>query len=389
MNNPVHVCILTTRHATDDMRVNEKVGRSFAAAGMRVSWVGPDIDSVGRSSKKDGPFSWHLYPPFSGKIGRLMSHREAKRVASGLKDIAVYYCPDPDSAAIGTQLAKQQGARVIFDIHENFHLSRAMSHWGRGMHMHFFSHLVKLGIAAICRRCDLVVGVNRHVLNPYLMAARTLLIVRSCAPKWFGNSSPAHVFEPNRNFFTLMHGKGASARGTNEVLHAIQLAKPHVEGLRLIVFNIFEDRVDQYGERAFRRYLQDLGITECVDLIDPVPLSCMPSILQSCDAGLIGYGRGLGIGSLPNRLFEYMAIGLPIIAPSYAREIAEIIENERCGLLVDFEDSQAIADAIINMHKNPAKCRDMGQRGRIGFIERHNWEVEVAPLLKQIHQWFS
>jgi glycosyltransferase involved in cell wall biosynthesis len=370
------------------MRVNEKMGKSFAAAGMRVSWVGPDIDSAGRSGRKDEGFSWHLYPPLSGKIGRLMSHREAKRVASELKDVDIYYCPDPDSAVIGVQLAKQQGARVIFDIHENYHLSQAMTHWG-GAHMRLFGHLIKLGIRAICRRCDLVIGVNRHVLEPYLAATDNSLIVRSCAPKWFGDVVPADVCDPNRDTFTLMHGKGASGRGTEVVLNAIKLAKPHVDGLRVIVFNIFTEKVDQYGERVFRQHLENLGIADNVKLLDPVPLSSMPSILQSCDAGLIGYGRGLGVGSLPNRLFEYMAVGLPIIAPNYAVEIAEIVELERCGILADFENSQSIADAIIELYKSPTECSEMGHNGRTGFCDRHNWDVEVSPLLKQVFQWFS
>jgi glycosyltransferase involved in cell wall biosynthesis len=321
-------------------------------------------------------------------MGRLMSHRVARRLASKLQDVDVYYCPDPDSAAIGTRLAKKQGARVIFDIHENYHLSRAMTHWGRGLHMQIFNHLVKLGITAICRRCDLVVGVNRHVLKPYLNAVRNLLVIRSCAPNWFGDIGVADVCGPCRKSFTLMHGKGASGRGTEIVLDAIRLAKPQIDGLRLIVFNIFTDQVDHYGERAFRQHLQKLGITECVDLLDPVSLRSMPPILQSCDAGLIGYGRGLGVGSLPNRLFEYMAVGLPIIAPSYSLEIAEIVGKERSGLLVDFENPQAIADAIINLHDHPIECKEMGQRGRTSFKERHNWEVEVAPLLENVYQWF-
>jgi glycosyltransferase involved in cell wall biosynthesis len=56
-------------------------------------------------------------------------------------------------------------------------------------------------------------------------------------------------------------------------------------------------------------------------------------------------------------------------------------------LLVDFEDPQAIAEAIIRLQSDPALCRDMGRRGKEGFLARHNWEVEVEPLLQTIRAW--
>jgi glycosyltransferase involved in cell wall biosynthesis len=83
-----------------------------------------------------------------------------------------------------------------------------------------------------------------------------------------------------------------------------------------------------------------------------------------------------------------MAVGLPIIAPSYAVEIAKIIEAEGCGLLADFEDPASVAEAILKLHRNPNLCRQMGQRAREAFEGRYNWEVELRPLLDRIISWF-
>lgn len=115
----------------------------------------------------------------------------------------------------------------------------------------------------------------------------------------------------------------------------------------------------------------------------------MPDILRSCDVGLIAYDRNLGVDSLPNRIFEYMALGIPIIAPEYSVEIAQIIKTEKCGILADFEDLNSIATAIVRLSRDPVLCREMGTRGRQAFLARHNWEIEVRPLLDRIQAWFS
>lgn len=114
----------------------------------------------------------------------------------------------------------------------------------------------------------------------------------------------------------------------------------------------------------------------------------MPEILESCDVGMIAYGRDLGQDSLPNRVFEYMAAGIPIIAPCYSTAIAKIIDTEACGLLADFEDPSSIAAAIVRLYRDPDASRAMGRRGRDAFLQRHNWEVEVRPMIERILGWF-
>jgi glycosyltransferase involved in cell wall biosynthesis len=389
MKQPIHVCILTTGHATDDMRVYYKVAHSFAAAGMRLSWVGPDSTLYGQTPREpEIPLARHLFIPGTGRWGRLLRFRKACRTARAVRGVDVYYCPDPDSAYVALRLARRTRAKVILDLHENYQLPRTVGGPGTGLGRTITGRPIQLGIAFISRRCDLVMGVSDYVLAPYRRSIREGLVVRNCAPKWLFEKGATRR-PRNEGPFTLMHGTGALARGTVVMLQALALAKSHTRELRAIVFNAFTERADGFGEEAFRQRVDALGIAKQVDLREPVSLRAIPGVLQSCHAGLIGYGRSIGEGSLPNRLFEYMAAGLAVIAPSYSVEIKATIEAEGCGLLVDFEDPAQVAQAMVELSEDAEKCRAMGARGREAFERSYNWETEIQPLLDRIEQWSS
>jgi glycosyltransferase involved in cell wall biosynthesis len=122
-------------------------------------------------------------------------------------------------------------------------------------------------------------------------------------------------------------------------------------------------------------------VADSIDLRPLMPHAEMASLLARCDAGLLAYDRDWGTFGLPNRLFEYMAAGLPIIAPTYAAAMRHVVDAERCGVIVDCEDPQALADALSALRGNPALARELGARAREAFLERHHWEFESEPLI--------
>jgi glycosyltransferase involved in cell wall biosynthesis len=305
-----------------------------------------------------------------------------------LSAVHVLYAPDPDSARVAVRLAGKKRCRVIFDIHEMYH-GALLSRWIRGPAAKIAGNLLQRQIRRTCSRCDLVMGVSHAVLEPFRQAHTENLVVRSCAPACFAQEPPADAGNPAKGAFTVMHGKADMYRGTDVVLEALHLARKRLPRLRSIMFDGTLRLSPGFGREAFRRRMAALQLEEVVDLRPAVSLREMPAILRTCDAGLIAYGRALGADSLPNRLFEYMAAGLPVIAPTYAKEICRILRDEECGVTADFEDPSSIAAVLVELAQNPEQCRRMGRRARQAFENRHNWEVEVQPLLRRIRGWVS
>ena len=84
--------------------------------------------------------------------------------------------------------------------------------------------------------------------------------------------------------------------------------------------------------------------------------------------------------TLPIKLFEYMAAGLPVIASDFPVWRA-IVDGAQCGLLVDPLDEQAIASAMRWMLDHPEEAEAMGRRGRAAVEQQFNWDHEASTLI--------
>ncbi|MEA2388316.1 MAG: hypothetical protein QOG41_1089, partial [Thermoleophilaceae bacterium] len=81
-----------------------------------------------------------------------------------------------------------------------------------------------------------------------------------------------------------------------------------------------------------------------------------------------------------NKLYEYMAAGLPVIVADHGRW-RSLIESAGCGLAVDARDPRAIAGAIEHLLSRPDEAEEMGRRGRALVESRCNWDAELERLL--------
>jgi glycosyltransferase involved in cell wall biosynthesis len=103
--------------------------------------------------------------------------------------------------------------------------------------------------------------------------------------------------------------------------------------------------------------------------------------LEDVRAGLLIYRPDPNnLQAAPNKLFEYMCAGIPVIASDFP-SFREIIEDVKCGILVDPLDPQAIARAIEYVFNNAEEAEQMGLRGREAVRNCYNWPSQERKLI--------
>lgn len=120
------------------------------------------------------------------------------------------------------------------------------------------------------------------------------------------------------------------------------------------------------------RQAKEAGIRN-IEFLDPIPKQAIPDLLPRFDACYLGWtpSRLYEYGTSPNKLFDYMMAGRPVVhAFGYANDLVRIAD---CGLSVDErENPEEIAEAVLRMAALTAEERTaMGERGRI-YVQQHH-----------------
>ena len=115
---------------------------------------------------------------------------------------------------------------------------------------------------------------------------------------------------------------------------------------------------------------------------DFVPHDEIPSYLAALDVGIVHLRpHDVFKTVIPSKIFEFMAMGTPMI---YGVEgcSAEIVEKAGAGYCVPSGDPRAMADAILELQKDPQRLRQMGQQGREAVAKEFSREVKAKEMFR-------
>ncbi len=113
----------------------------------------------------------------------------------------------------------------------------------------------------------------------------------------------------------------------------------------------------------------------------------MPYYLAACDAGVAPFGRlpkhlkGVGFYWSPMKIFEYLAMGLPVITADY-KELRAIVGG--AGIFYKSGDHNALASAIIRISKKRIKQNASGAKKYSWDAQAKHLESVLEGVLKEI-----
>jgi len=82
----------------------------------------------------------------------------------------------------------------------------------------------------------------------------------------------------------------------------------------------------------------------------------------------------------PNKLFEAMMLGKPIIV-AQGTHVDNLVERHECGLVVPYGDTAALAAALERLAAEPDLRRALGAAGRRAYEAFYSWELMRARLV--------
>jgi glycosyltransferase involved in cell wall biosynthesis len=124
------------------------------------------------------------------------------------------------------------------------------------------------------------------------------------------------------------------------------------------------------------------GLEDCVRYLGPKPLEQIVEAIGQCDVGVIPNQRSIFTElNTPTRIFEYLALGKPVIAPK-APGITDYFDEESL-IYFDLGNAEDLAEKLEYTFRNPEKVRETARRGQDIHL-KHTWRAEREALLNLV-----
>ena len=362
------VCILTSVHPPFDTRIFHKQAKTLAEAGYEVTLIAQhDKDEV-----VDGIKIIALPRP-KNRFWRMLGTWRVLKMALRQK-ADIYHFHDPELLPAGMLLKVTTKGKVIYDVHENVKDDILAKSWlpkvARRPLSLMYRLTEKLGFPFID---EIILAEDSYIKN-YKKHNNILVLRNYPILSYVVRSSEVKTSRP-----TLVYVGGISeARGVLELVQSTRLLKPKYENILLIlVGQIYSISL----EEKIRKLLEQFGLQDNVRLVGKVKHEEIYDILLRCHIGMvILHPEPNYIESLPTKLFEYMAAGLPVIAFNFPLW-KEIVEGNNCGLTVNPLNPREIAKAVEYLLEHPDEARKMGENGGKAVVGKYNWETESRKLI--------
>jgi len=358
----VRVAHLSTAHHRNELRVHLKQCNSLAVAGYEVYFVVAD----GGGDAKVGEVEILDVGLPQGRFQRMLVFpwhllRRARQVRA-----AVYHFHDPELLLIAHGLWRK-GVKVIYDSHEDVPRSITSRDWMPAVMRRMVSPCFEVFENFIASQMSCVVGAT-----PFIAARFSHAGCRSVAINNFPLPSEVLPVPVTRKAIPVVCFLGGISlvRGVREIVMALESLPT-----RMVLAGPFD------SEKT-RRELEQLTGWRNVDYLGNLERKVAVETMMASMIGMICYlPEPNHVNAFPNKLFEYMAAGLPVIASNFPLW-RDIIESAQCGICVDPTNPDDIRQAISRMIGDPDGCRQMGENGRRAVLELYNWAAEEKKLLR-------
>ena len=360
---PQRVVHLATSHRPGDPRIFQKECRTLASAGYEVVYVVPgDKDEV-----VDGVRIRTVPIPSSGKVRMTRTVRLVYQSAAEEGPNALIHIHDSDLLRVGFRL-KRAGRRVIYDAHEDTPKQMRYQHWIPRILRPVASAIFTTLEHRAGRRFDGII--TAEPTNALRFPASKTITIHNypLADELDVPDAVPYNERPHRIAYV---GALTLVRGLEEMIQAVD-GLPNSYEADLALGGSFYPSSLQASAIAGYQTVQALGY---------LSRSAVAELLAQSRVGLVVlHPVKKYLEAYPTKMFEYMAVGLPVVVSDFPSWSA-IVRESGCGFVVDPTDVGAIRGKIKWLLDHPQEAEAMGERGRDAVRTKYNWTPEGRRLI--------
>jgi len=355
-------------HDWNDDRIFERAAVGLASLGHDVTYVAPadkDMLAEGVSIKaisKRSRLKKHLFGP--GEAFRKMKTIEAD----------IYHFYNPNMMWLMRGWAKK-GHAVFIDIHENYEarvdalplpswLKKKAVAWYRKFENYMCSSFSGITVVTATMAGKLA-GSGTPVMIvdnvPYL---KRLEQVQLAAQK---DDRPT----------IITSGSHSDARNCMKAVEALPMIVKEVPNVMMKFVGRFQP--PSYEQELIAK-AKELGVTANFETAGMLPWLQNFKRISSAHVGCVFYNDNLNNRvTLPNRLYEYMYVGLAVLGEGFP-EVQNVLKSNHCGEVVNSQDPKDIAEKAIRLIKDPKQLELYTKNAREAVLKKHNFENALAQL---------
>ncbi len=304
----------------------------------------------------------------------LLWQRQAYREALALNKEAAFdaiHCHFLDTLSVGLRLKRKLGVPLIYDARDmyGYMMQASFPRWIARV----FERLEKRWIAEV----DVIIAVS-EIMRSCLkqITERPISVIMNCKPLQSTEYQPPD----NGGKFTLLYiGTLHKARALPQLIAAMK----NLTGVSCIIGGIGESGYVESIREACREIPN-------VSFVGRVPVDRVLPMTAEADVIFCMFDPGNPNNKIgmPNKIFEAMACGRPIICTRGIYS-GEFVEKEGIGLAVEY-DGEALRQAIIKFRDDPKLRERMGRKALSAAISTYNWQTEqkkLVELYRDIHDY--
>ena len=355
---------LTSVHPRYDTRIFLKMCSSLATKNNHVTLVVADgngndlvnnvqIVDVGKAS--------------GNRLKRIRQSSKSIFTRALELDADVYHVHDPELLPVCLKL-KRIGKTVIFDSHEDFPkqlLGKPYLNWFQRRVLSFAANVYE---HVVCRKLDAIIAATPAIKQKFSKINNNSVDINNFPILGELALPDSHIKRDN----TIVYVGGISKiRGIQPLVEALATT----EGVEL-------NLIGEFNENEIADLARNTDGWDKVNELGFLGREDVAECLAKSAAGVVTFLEAPNhVESQPNKMFEYMSAGLPVISSNFPLW-KEIIEGNDCGLCVDPQNPKEISKAINYLTTYKDEAERLGRNGKLAAERVYNWAAEEAKLLK-------